>query len=394
MPRPKGPSAKENKHPLSKTKTPGVFFITGTSPATGKPERIYYISYYRDGKRHFEKAGRQVQDKMTELKANAIRTDRMRGKELPNKARRAAEKAAKAALAGRWTIEKLWGEYVKQRRGGKADYTDKANYKNHLSGPLGAKEPSEVLPLDVDRLRVRLSKKLSAGTVAKVLALFRRIVNFGEKKQLARGPGFKIALPRVNNERTEFLPDAQMAAYIKTCREWPDPQAGNFQLLELYTGMRRGEVRNLQWADVDLDRGFLTIRNPKGGTDQTIPLSDAARKILEGHPQAGKNPYVFAGELGGARGLKQIGDASRKIRTAAGLPESFRPNHGLRHSFASHLASSGEVDLYTIQRLLTHKSPAMTQRYAHLRDETLKRGADVMSRAAAAADAKAKEETA
>jgi site-specific recombinase XerD len=46
--------------------------------------------------------------------------------------------------------------------------------------------------------------------------------------------------------------------------------------------------------------------------------------------------------------------------------------HGLRHVFASHLASSGKVDLYTLQRLLTHKTPGMTQRYAHLRDETLR----------------------
>jgi integrase len=41
------------------------------------------------------------------------------------------------------------------------------------------------------------------------------------------------------------------------------------------------------------------------------------------------------------------------------------------------LASSGEVDLYTLQKLLTHKSPQMTQRYAHLRDEALKRAANL-----------------
>ena len=41
------------------------------------------------------------------------------------------------------------------------------------------------------------------------------------------------------------------------------------------------------------------------------------------------------------------------------------------------LASSGEVDMYTLQKLLTHKSPMMTQRYAHLRDETLKRASDL-----------------
>ena len=60
------------------------------------------------------------------------------------------------------------------------------------------------------------------------------------------------------------------------------------------------------------------------------------------------------------------------IKEAAGLPADFRPLHGLRHTYASMLASSGKVDLYTLQKLLTHKSPQMTQRYAHLRDETLK----------------------
>lgn len=97
------------------------------------------------------------------------------------------------------------------------------------------------------------------------------------------------------------------------------------------------------------------------------------------------NPYVFSGEKGGSRGFRQIDESSRAIRDAAGLPPDFRPNHGLRHTFASHLASSGEVDLYTLQRLMTHKDPKMTQRYAHLRDETLKRGANVMGRIVAGA---------
>ena len=66
-----------------------------------------------------------------------------------------------------------------------------------------------------------------------------------------------------------------------------------------------------------------------------------------------------------------------RIKQAAGLPRDFRALHGLRHVFASMLASSGQVDLYTLQKLLTHKSPAMTQRYAHLRDQALRQAADL-----------------
>jgi integrase len=149
-----------------------------------------------------------------------------------------------------------------------------------------------------------------------------------------------------------------------------DADARDMMLLALCSGMRRGEILRLAWDDVDLERGFITIREPKGGTNQSIPLSTAARDILESRTRVKDCPFVFPGRKGGRRvdAAKQF----RAIRDAAGLPKDFRPMHGLRHTFASHLASSGEVDLYTIQRLLTHKSPLMTQRYAHLRDETLR----------------------
>jgi integrase len=66
-----------------------------------------------------------------------------------------------------------------------------------------------------------------------------------------------------------------------------------------------------------------------------------------------------------------------KLKIEAGLPEDFRVYHGLRHTYASMLASSGKVDMYVLQRLMTHKDPKMTQRYAHLRDTALKAGSDV-----------------
>ena len=68
---------------------------------------------------------------------------------------------------------------------------------------------------------------------------------------------------------------------------------------------------------------------------------------------------------------------ARQVRDQAGLPKDFRPLHGLRHNFASRLASSGKVDLYTLQKLLTHSSPIMTQRYAHLADQAMLKAAAV-----------------
>ena len=83
-----------------------------------------------------------------------------------------------------------------------------------------------------------------------------------------------------------------------------------------------------------------------------------------------------------------------QIRRQAGLPENFRPLHGLRHSFASLLISSGKVDLYTLQKLLTHKSPLITQRYAHLRDEALKKASALAGEIVSAAIAEKEEKPA
>jgi len=76
--------------------------------------------------------------------------------------------------------------------------------------------------------------------------------------------------------------------------------------------------------------------------------------------------------------ISQIYQFLKRIKKRANLPESFRPMHGLRHVYASMLASSGKVDMCQLQKLLTHKDSRMTQRYAHLRDEALKRASGVV----------------
>ena len=143
--------------------------------------------------------------------------------------------------------------------------------------------------------------------------------------------------------------------------------------LALFTGMRRGEMFKLKWDDIDFQRGFISIKNPKGGVSQKIPLNEQARQVLENHPKT--SDYVFVSERGTP--FKDCHDRVNAIKKTAGLPDGFRALHGLRHAYASMLASSGRVDLYTIQRLLTHKSPKMTMRYAHLRDDALKNAANI-----------------
>jgi len=357
-----------------KTKYPGVYYIESTTGQTGKPERDYYIFYRRDGRQTEEKAGRQFQDGMTAARAATMRAERIRRKQLSNQERRRAEKEATETEAARWTIDRLWQEY-KTKRSIKGIAQDKSRYENYIKPTLGEKEPASIVPLDVDRIRYKQLKGKSPQTIKLTLALLRRIVNFGLSRQLCPPLSFQIEMPKVNNERTEDLTKEELSNLLKAIDKDQDIHAANIMRMALFTGMRRGELFKLQWDDVDFDRGFIRIRNPKGGPDQTVPLNDAARQVLDSHPR-GKSPFVFPGRGGKQR--IEIRKAVNRIKKTAGLPKDFRPLHGLRHVYASTLASSGQVDMYTLQKLLTHKSPQMTQRYAHLRDEALQRAANLV----------------
>ncbi|KUG29976.1 integrase [hydrocarbon metagenome] len=366
-----------------KTEYPGVYYVEARAVAGDRAERVYYVVYRRDGRVVEEKAGRQYQDAMTPAKASRIRAKRVDGKELPNTERREAERAQKDADANRWTLARLWGEYKAHRPAGHALKTDDCRFQKYVAPVFGERLPTEILTLDMDRLRIKLLKQgKSAQTAKHVLALVKRIIRFGVQKGLCDAPDprkLTITMPKVDNETTEDLDPEELARLIQAIEDEPNIQAANFMRLALFTGMRRGELFKLEWRDCDFERGFIHIRHPKGGQSQKIPMNDAARAVLESHPHVEGTPYVFPGQGGKRRVTIQV--ASNRIKARAGLPAEFRPMHGLRHLFASTLASSGQVDLLTLQKLLTHKSAAMTRRYAHLRDDAMRRASDVAGEA-------------
>lgn len=356
------------KNKRIKTKYPGVYYVEGIS-IRGKPERIYYIRYRKDGKIIEEKAGRQFQDDITPARAAQRRVERIQGGP-SNKEQREAEKAVKAAEADRWTLNRMWEKYKSGRLYDSNLAIDDGRFKKYLQSVFGDKEPGDLILLDVDRLRLKLSKKLSPQSVKHILNLLDRVVNFGASRNLCNPLPFKIQKPQVNNEKTEDLTPEELVNLLDAIDKDSNIHAADMMRMAIFTGMRRGELFKLKWQHIDFHRGFIHIIDPKGGPDQIIPLNDASRAVLEAHPKEDSD-FVFPGKNGKQRVTVNV--AVNRIKKRAGLPKDFRPMHGLRHTFASMLASSGKVDLYHLQKLLTHKDSRMTQRYAHLRDEVLKR---------------------
>lgn len=358
-----------------KTSYPGIFFRE--SKRVGGPgiEKVFYVVFKKDGKTFEEKAGRQYADDMTPARAAHIRAERIEGKRMSRKEARQAEKAKKQAEADKWTLDKLFAEYMNARPEGKSKKTDSSRYQNYLQPVFGDKEPCKIDALSADRLRIKLLKKKSPQTVKHVLNLLTWTVNFGVKNNLCAGLNFHVKKPVVNNEKTEDLTPEQLDRLLTAIDQDINFQASNLMRLALFTGMRRGELFKLKWKDLDFERGFINIADPKGGPDQKIPLNEPAKKLLKSHEKTGSK-FVFPGR--GGRRRVTISKAVNRIKARANLPKDFRPLHGLRHVFASMLASSGQVDMYTLQKLLTHKGPLMTQRYAHLRDETLQNASRLM----------------
>lgn len=353
-----------------KTKYDGVVYREAKRIGGNGIEKVYYVRFKCDGKVIEEKAGRQYADQMTPVKANRYRSDRIEGRRKSRKEIRESRQAAQKAEADRLTIAKLWDLYTETHPENKSLKVEKRKFERHLRSGIGKKEPSELVSLDVNRLRLKLQKQGKRTTAARVLELLRRTTNFGVKQALIDPIRLKIEIPKLNNEVTEDLSPEQVKKLIEVLDADIDQTAANIMRLALFTGMRRSEIFKLRWVDLDFRRSFITLTDPKPGKDQTIPMNDTARGIFEGIYKQGE--FVFPGRFPGQH-LTDCRNSFARIAKEAGFPKGFRPLHGLRHVFASMLASSGKVDMFVIQRLLTHKSPLMTQRYAHLRDDTLKR---------------------
>lgn len=348
-----------------KTKYPGVYYREAKR-LTGKgKEKVFYVVFKKAGKVIEEKVGRQYSDDMTPAKAAGIRSERIEGKRLSRKQIKEIALNATAVL----TLDQLWEKYKLTRTANKGLSIDTGRYHNYIKPKFGSKNPIEIQLTDIDIFTRKLETILAPQTVCHILNLLTWIINFGAKRNLCAKLPFHIQKPQVNNETTEDLTSEQLEDLLNVIEKDENIDVKNLMKLALFTGMRRGEMFKLKWEHVDFNRGFISLIDPKGGPDQKIPMSDLTREILQGHSKQDGSPYVFPGKFGGER--VTISKPVNRIKKLAGLPKDFRPLHGLRHTYASMLASSGRVDMYTLQKLLTHKNPRMTQRYAHLRDNAL-----------------------
>lgn len=281
------------------------------------------------------------------------------------------------------TLNKVWEKYLPWAKEHKKSWpADMWYYCKHLEPRFGKKSLDAISPIDIERMKTELrkgvnkrGKPFAAATIKHQLVIIRRLYNLARMWNLYDGknPIDSVSMPKVDNQQTEFLTDEELTRLLDTLETWPFRESAAFIRFALFTGLRRGELFKLQWDDVDFERGIITLKDPKSGKTESIPVSGEAMEVLRTLEVI--SSFVFPGENGKQR--SNFHGPWRRIREAAGLPKGFR-FHGLRHHFASTLVSNG-VDLLVVQKLLTHKDSKTTSRYAHLapgatRDAALKSG--------------------
>ncbi len=176
-----------------------------------------------------------------------------------------------------------------------------------------------------------------------------------------------IHLKDDKNKKPRFLSKEECKILLDNCGEYLYPIFFTF----LNTGMRKAELENLEWNDIDFERRKIKIRvkvdwSPKT-SEREIPINDSLFELLKKHEKQTKRcRWVFhnKGEQIEPNSLRKKLISIAKNSGIIGLTKI----HSLRHTFASHLVMSG-VDLPTVKKLMGHSDIETTMIYSHLADE-------------------------
>jgi integrase len=257
-------------------------------------------------------------------------------------------------------FDEILTDYLDYSRRSKRSHRDDRPRAQRLRSAFGKRLASDIRPKDVEDFKAALAEVRTVATVNHHLKLLKAVFNRAIRQgRLTYNPGAAVRLDQEHNARNRCLSPEEEGRLLKALPKRLRPLV----ILALHTGMRRGELRALRWADVDLVVGSIHVRRDKAGEGRWVSLNSIARNALKvaRRQQNPPSEYVFSSPRG--RFMHNLERDWRPALRAAKISD-FR-FHDLRHTFASRLALAG-VDLYTVQRAGGWKTHTMVQRYAHL----------------------------
>jgi integrase len=215
----------------------------------------------------------------------------------------------------------------------------------------------------VDTYKAHRLVNHSPVTVSMELRALRSAFNRALRWNLVtENPFVRVSVPTLPQSAPLYL---SRHAYGCLLRAIPQPWLVELVEFAVLTGMRRGEILNLRWSQVDLGRKVIVVQSDptfktKTGKMRVVPLADGAVALLKRKATSNVSEYVFTFNGRPFKGDHVIRNFRKAVLKAA-LPRELN-YHSLRHTHASWLVQAG-VSIYQVSKILGHSSVEVTQKH-------------------------------
>jgi integrase len=302
--------------------------------------KVWYADYYADGERIQESTG-------TATKREAEKFLALRVSEVE---RRVYVKDT------RITLDELGERYIPyaetHKRSWKRDVQMLGNLKAFFGNPM----LRDITPLRLEKYQQVRGKVVAPATVNREMALLKHMFFQAEKWGLHSGnPVRLVRFLTEDNLKCETL----SAEEEKDLLDAAPPYLKDLVQFAVNTGLRRGDVFNLKWEDIDIEKRQLRIVAQKNRKVHDVFLNSEALEVLD--RQRRDTEHVFTNPMTGQK-IQCVRGALKAAVKRAGLKKiTF---HMFRHTIATRLLQNGE-DIVTVKEIMGHANISTTLRYAH-----------------------------
>lgn len=258
-------------------------------------------------------------------------------------------------------------EYAKvNKKSWKSDQTSLSKLKSFFK----EMRLSKITPRLIEEYKQERIQKVKPASVNRELACLKFMYSLAKKWKLAdENPVKEVKLFQERKIEMRILDREEINKLIKAS----SAHLKSIIIIALNTGMRKGEILNLRWNDVDFDKSFIFIRETKSGIPRKIPMNYIVTKALKSMNRESESVFYNPDTNG------HIKDVKRSFKTVCrkvGVHDL--RFHDLRHTAATYMVTGG-IDLVTVSEILGHSDIKMTMRYAHPTPENRRKAVNVLA---------------
>jgi integrase len=244
---------------------------------------------------------------------------------------------------------------------------------------------SSITTRDISTFLTQQKVRTSTTTANHYATLIKRMFNLAVKwGLLEKSPATSLDKFKEKPYRERYLTKEELPRFLKALDGLEDGLSKAAIKLLLFTGGRKGEITSLRYDQWKADEKRLFLPDTKNDRSRSIILNDRATAVLkelkvnkDNSSRTKESDYLFPTKKGTKRPyIYDLRTPFGNACDASGI-KGLRV-HDLRHSFAT-LALQGGASLYDVSKLLGHSDVSMTQRYAHMVDDSLQKATDNMA---------------